>query len=462
MNRLIPYLLTFILFLGLLKKANAQQDSFVGSWEWNKYENSDNAVNFLLSVGTAEKGILYPALATFKTGNVNYSFTLLLARKDIRKIGIGHHSYTSNGNGNPKLMENFAGFLDLHRNLKGNLEVTLQRLKPTTAVQLINPPLSPEENRIYKAISEDNISLKKISDSAWVSPLTTQILTANPHSPYYGIHDSIFLNSRNISVNFNFKRKTGNGILSLVVNNNSVIDQLNLKEARPEEDIRLDTGLNILVLFTEKFGKKPTTTGKLGIKTEKGETFLDHKEEADANASFIAVRLFYEAKEPTLEESIILKDYYSRLHSPDNITTHPELLLRDSLGNIIPPRARKQTDAELILRKSHNAGSLEVKTQQITLAIWDDAVEDGDTISLRINDKWVVQNMAVKKKPQFLTVQVNPGPNKITFIAENLGAIIPNTSVLEINDGRQRRAFFIDTNLDTNNHVNIIYNPGEH
>lgn len=461
MSCLKPYLLACILFFGIFKMANAQQDSFTGSWEWNTFENSDSTFHFLLSVGTPEKNMLYPALATIKTGNTSFSFTLLFARKDIRKIGIGNQYYASNGNGNPKILENFAGFLDLHRDLKGNLEVSLQRLKPPTFVPLINPALSPEEARMYKLLSGDNITLKKISDTAWSSPVTNQILTANPYSPYYGIHDSIFLNNRNISVNFNFKRKTGNGILSLVLNNNSVIDQLNLKETRPIEDIRLDTGLNILILFTDRFGKKTTTTGKLGIKTEKGETFLDHKDDADANASFIAVRLFYEAKEPTPEESIILKDYYNRLNSPDNITTHPELLLRDSLGKYIPPRARKQTDAELLLRKTHDAGSLAVKTQQITLAIWDDAVEDGDTISLRINDKWVVQNMAVKKKPQFLTVQVNPGPNKITFIAENLGAIIPNTSVLEINDGRQRRAFFIDTDLDTNNHVNIIYNPGE-
>jgi len=459
MNRLPPYLL-LLLFSGYLNMARAQKDALTGRWEWNKYQNSDTALTFQLHVGIPEKNILYPCQIRVKTGATTFSYNILLARKSIRKIGIGNHAYESNGNGNPKLMENFAGYLDLHRDLKGEPELTLQRLKPASALSIKDQVISRDEYRIYNALSTDNINLKKTSDSAWISYLTYNILNANPDSPYYGIHDSIFLNSRNISANFNFNRKTGNGIVSLMLNGSPVAELINLRESRPVEDIRLDTGLNIIVLFTDQFGKKTTSTGKLGIKTDKGEIFLDHNEDKDADASFIALRLFYRSDKLTPEESSIQREYYERLNSPDNLTSHPELLYRDSLGKYIPPRQRTQSDIELLQRNNKEAGTVSVKARQITLAIWDDAVEDGDTISLRINDKWVVQNMAVKKKPQFLTVSVNPGPNTITFIAENLGAIIPNTSVLEINDGRQRRAFFIDTNLSTNNHVNIIYDPG--
>ena len=102
-------------------------------------------------------------------------------------------------------------------------------------------------------------------------------------------------------------------------------------------------------------------------------------------------------------------------------------------------------------------GTFVSKSQQLTFAIWDDAVEDGDTISLSINDKWIVKGFPVLKKPQFLTVNLQPGPNVITFMADNLGSIIPNTSVLEVIDGKKRKSFFIETDLDTNNLIKIYY-----
>ena len=115
-----------------------------------------------------------------------------------------------------------------------------------------------------------------------------------------------------------------------------------------------------------------------------------------------------------------------------------------------------------LLRDAKLLGNVEVSSRKITLAIWDDAVEDGDSISLSINGNWIVQGLAVKKRPQFIIVTVEPGQNKITFIADNLGSIVPNTSVLEIIDGRKRKSFMIDTNLSQNNLINIMYDikPG--
>jgi hypothetical protein len=102
-------------------------------------------------------------------------------------------------------------------------------------------------------------------------------------------------------------------------------------------------------------------------------------------------------------------------------------------------------------------GNIISHSQQLTFAIWDDAVEDGDTISLSINGRWITKGYPVLKKPQFITVTLQPGPNLITFVADNLGSIIPNTSVLEIIDGKKRKSFFIETDLFRNNLVNIFY-----
>jgi len=108
-------------------------------------------------------------------------------------------------------------------------------------------------------------------------------------------------------------------------------------------------------------------------------------------------------------------------------------------------------------RSGRIIGDFITQLPQLTFAIWDDAVEDGDTISLSINNKWITQNFPVKKKPQFLTVFLQPGTNLITFSANNLGSIPPNTSVLEIIDGKKRKSFYIETDLNRNNLVRIYY-----
>ncbi|MEO7047238.1 MAG: hypothetical protein ABI091_18190, partial [Ferruginibacter sp.] len=53
-----------------------------------------------------------------------------------------------------------------------------------------------------------------------------------------------------------------------------------------------------------------------------------------------------------------------------------------------------------------------------------------------------------------------PGENAINFIADNVGSIPPNTSVLEIIDGKKRKAYRLETVPGDNNFVKIYYDTG--
>jgi hypothetical protein len=143
----------------------------------------------------------------------------------------------------------------------------------------------------------------------------------------------------------------------------------------------------------------------------------------------------------------------------ESSVTHFESYSEDALNNKINsiPQGKNNNISTSLNRPGKIIGSIVAKSQQITFAIWDDAVEDGDTISISINDKWITKNFPVLKKPQFITVTLTPGPNVITFVAENLGSIIPNTSVIEIIDGKKRKSFFIETDLNQNNLIKIFY-----
>jgi hypothetical protein len=99
--------------------------------------------------------------------------------------------------------------------------------------------------------------------------------------------------------------------------------------------------------------------------------------------------------------------------------------------------------------------NLEASTEKITLAIWDDAEQDGDTVSIRVNNRIVADRILVKRAPQFISVNLEPKGNVITITAENLGSIPPNTSILEIIDGQRRKAFHLDNLIGELNHLNV-------
>ena len=157
---------------------------------------------------------------------------------------------------------------------------------------------------------------------------------------------------------------------------------------------------------------------------------LDFTNKADIAATFIVAKIYY-AKD---------KDDYTHFQNFD----------------------MNDPNQKVLNRNDKLVGSIVATTQQITLALWDDAVEDGDSVSININGRWIVQGFPVKKNPQFIRVTLAPGPNTITFVADNLGSIPPNTSVLEIIDGKKRKSFTIETNLDQNNLIKIFYDykPG--
>jgi len=52
---------------------------------------------------------------------------------------------------------------------------------------------------------------------------------------------------------------------------------------------------------------------------------------------------------------------------------------------------------------------------------------------------------------------LQPGSNAISFIADNIGSIPPNTSVLEIIDGNKRKSFMLESVPGENKILHIFY-----
>ena len=108
---------------------------------------------------------------------------------------------------------------------------------------------------------------------------------------------------------------------------------------------------------------------KLDFGTKKAT--LDFENKKDVAATFIVAKIYYDY------------DDNSNTRFQTGITMVEEPPANTSTGNTT---SLKHADTSL-QRNARLVGSIIAKSQQITLALWDDALEDGDSISLSINGK---------------------------------------------------------------------------
>ncbi len=115
--------------------------------------------------------------------------------------------------------------------------------------------------------------------------------------------------------------------------------------------------------------------------------------------------------------------------------------------------------------KDHTAGGrdfsvtnkVKVKSSKVTIEIWDHQMEDGDIVSLILNDKWIIQNYELKNKKKYITVELKEGHNKLILYALNLGKYEPNTAAVIVDDGKDKHQIILESTLQQSGALEIIY-----
>lgn len=382
-----------------------------------------------IRIGTPEKAVLYPAHILLQYEQFSGSYDVLLVKKSGHALSIGRNKV-------PQAEAPFSigswtvflnGTLDLHKDKKGNPTLTVTRIR-SKRYGVNMPALSnyADSNRVTAMRLRDYLKdagmlLTQVNDIPWQSSAIESILYPYRSDAYFGIMDTIHLSANTGRIFFSDNNRIDNDTVFVTLNGKEVIGRTDLSKRNPVTDVTLDTGLNILIFHADNYGKIPPNTGKLNLDFGREKFAINFANKADLSATFIVAKLYY-------------------YPDPKLLVTLPELLRNTKLIDSI------RSDAA-----------------EVTLAIWDDAVEDGDSISLNVNGQWLAKGFPVKKKPQFLKVLLQAGMNDIIFVADNVGAIPPNTSLLEIIDGKRRRSYMINTDLGKNNLVKISYdyNPAD-
>jgi hypothetical protein len=81
---------------------------------------------------------------------------------------------------------------------------------------------------------------------------------------------------------------------------------------------------------------------------------------------------------------------------------------------------------------------------------------DNDTISVIVNDKVVLKEYCLTRKPKVIRVKLKPeGNNRVELFAHNLGAIPPNTASIRVDDGESSKTLELKSNLKKSGSFNI-------
>lgn len=118
--------------------------------------------------------------------------------------------------------------------------------------------------------------------------------------------------------------------------------------------------------------------------------------------------------------------------------------------------AKKSKVQEVAKRKVVSSKEWTVKHENITLQVWDNNKEDGDIISLKFNDTWILTNFLLKKEKYTIHLELKQKNNQLLLFAENLGSIPPNTAAISIDDNEYVRTFILNSDMSKSETVKII------
>jgi hypothetical protein len=432
-------------FAWLCFNAHAQEN-YIGSWLATTQNTSGATIKLNLEIGQPERNLIFPAKMTLTCDAFTGVYYLLLVKKGMRQLVISTNKSSKGESpfsiGNATWLMN--GTLDFYKDLKGQSHLSINRIKTRKPdIDIVDPDtIKNAANKlaihVFNFLGNGEIDLVKNNETAWNEPEAKQLLQTKNKTYDFGLIDTVFVRSKFGSVKFESNKDID--IISVGLNQQLIVDQVDSKKKRDDEDFILDTGLNLLVLYADDFGKSGNSSAAISVLLDNTSRLLSFNNPKEHHHSFLILKILNQYRE---------NDETGFQNNPNFEDKFKDYPIGQGSGN---------TSGTMILNRPGKViGSIASKSQTLTFALWDDAVEDGDSISLNINGRWITRGFPVKKQPQFITITLDPGPNVITFVADNLGSIIPNTSVLEIIDGNRRKSFNIETDMNENNQVKIFY-----
>ena len=113
-------------------------------------------------------------------------------------------------------------------------------------------------------------------------------------------------------------------------------------------------------------------------------------------------------------------------------------------------------------RENELAQTINVSNNEIIVRLYDNGEIDDDTISVYMDDQLVLSNKRLSASPLSITLKLNDTDPEhvLVMVAENLGRIPPNTSLMIVQDGDKKYQVRITSTNQKNAMVRFRYQGG--
>jgi hypothetical protein len=123
----------------------------------------------------------------------------------------------------------------------------------------------------------------------------------------------------------------------------------------------------------------------------------------------------------------------ARIDIPKQAVRQPGTDSSSGMGRKFPTIAPRV----LVERENQVVKTITVHTNEITLNIYDDGTIDGDTVSVYVDNRQVINHAMLTDRPLVVTIHLDDTNNyhEVVMVAENEGEIPPNTSLMIVKAG---------------------------
>jgi hypothetical protein len=117
----------------------------------------------------------------------------------------------------------------------------------------------------------------------------------------------------------------------------------------------------------------------------------------------------------------------------------------------------KKMEESFTIRKKVFVTEIPLQGDSIELRFFDNVQIDGDSITLFLNDKLIFTHIRLTEKPFIVKLPVNElnDSNELTMVAENLGAIPPNTAYMVAIVGEKRYEVNLSSTEETSGMIRL-------
>jgi hypothetical protein len=101
--------------------------------------------------------------------------------------------------------------------------------------------------------------------------------------------------------------------------------------------------------------------------------------------------------------------------------------------------------------------SLTMVSDKCLLKIWDDGIEDGDMVSVKLNGTLVLHSYTLQKNAKSIGLTLLKGENTIEIVALNTGDRFPNTAYLSVEDTESKTKLSSNLEKDQTAKIVVVY-----